>query len=130
MIGSRRDSRGRKDKERKLVDTYLCCRFFFGTQYHPEFLSRPLEPSPPFRGFILAAAGQFTRQQACVLSTLDSKKEEKEDRNNLSEVGGREPPLEYKDMKTKRKLSLGEVNEPNQGNHTTKEKKGKKQSHE
>eukprot|EP00500_Bicosoecida_sp_ms1_P005278 CAMPEP_0203821368 /NCGR_PEP_ID=MMETSP0115-20131106/42942_1 /ASSEMBLY_ACC=CAM_ASM_000227 /TAXON_ID=33651 /ORGANISM="Bicosoecid sp, Strain ms1" /LENGTH=558 /DNA_ID=CAMNT_0050730389 /DNA_START=39 /DNA_END=1712 /DNA_ORIENTATION=- len=31
--------------------------FFFATQYHPEFLSGPLNPSPPFAGLICAAAG-------------------------------------------------------------------------
>jgi CTP synthase len=31
--------------------------FFFGVQFHPEFLSRPLAPSPPFLGLILAASG-------------------------------------------------------------------------
>ncbi len=30
--------------------------FFFGVQFHPEFLSRPLEPSPPFRGFVRASS--------------------------------------------------------------------------
>ena len=29
--------------------------FYMGTQYHPEFLSRPLEPSPPFIGLIFAS---------------------------------------------------------------------------
>ncbi len=29
--------------------------FYLGTQYHPEFLSRPTKPSPPFFGFIRAA---------------------------------------------------------------------------
>jgi len=29
-------------------------RFFFATQYHPEFTSKPLAPSPVFRGFIEA----------------------------------------------------------------------------
>jgi len=29
--------------------------FYFGTQFHPEFLSRPLRPSPPFVGFVRAA---------------------------------------------------------------------------
>lgn len=33
--------------------------FFVATQYHPEFLSRPLRPSPPFLGLVLAAAGQL-----------------------------------------------------------------------
>jgi CTP synthase len=31
--------------------------YFVGTQYHPEYQTRPLQPSPPFRGLILAAAG-------------------------------------------------------------------------
>jgi hypothetical protein len=30
-----------------------------GTQYHPEFQSRPLEPSPPFYGLIMAAGNQL-----------------------------------------------------------------------
>jgi CTP synthase len=30
--------------------------FFFGTQYHPEFLSRPLNPSPVFVHFLAAAS--------------------------------------------------------------------------
>jgi len=29
--------------------------FFFATQYHPEFTSKPLKPDPAFRGFIEAA---------------------------------------------------------------------------
>ena len=29
--------------------------YFFGTQYHPEFKSRPNRPSPPFVGLIEAA---------------------------------------------------------------------------
>jgi len=33
--------------------------YFVGVQYHPEFLSRPMKPSPPFLGFILASCGQL-----------------------------------------------------------------------
>lgn len=33
--------------------------YFVGTQFHPEYLSRPLKPSPPFLGLILAAAGKL-----------------------------------------------------------------------
>jgi hypothetical protein len=36
--------------------------FFLGLQAHPEFKSRPLKPSPPFHGLILASAGKFTRR--------------------------------------------------------------------
>ncbi|CAG8506963.1 4796_t:CDS:10 [Paraglomus occultum] len=31
--------------------------FFVGTQYHPEYLSRPLRPVPTFLGFVAASAG-------------------------------------------------------------------------
>ncbi|KAF9166219.1 CTP synthase ura7 [Actinomortierella ambigua] len=33
--------------------------FFLGVQYHPEYLTRPLKPSPPFMGLILAASGDL-----------------------------------------------------------------------
>ena len=33
--------------------------YFVGVQYHPEYLSRPLQPSPPFLGLLLAAAGKL-----------------------------------------------------------------------
>jgi CTP synthase len=32
--------------------------FFVGLQAHPEFSTRPLNPSPPFLGFIAAACGE------------------------------------------------------------------------
>jgi CTP synthase len=31
--------------------------YYVGVQYHPEFQSRPLKPSPPFHGLMLAATG-------------------------------------------------------------------------
>lgn len=33
--------------------------YYVGVQYHPEYLSRPLQPSAPFTGLILAATGQL-----------------------------------------------------------------------
>ena len=33
--------------------------YYVGAQYHPEFKSRPLAPSPPFHGLILAAIGKL-----------------------------------------------------------------------
>jgi CTP synthase len=33
--------------------------FYIGTQFHPEFKSRPLQPSPPFLGLLLASIGQL-----------------------------------------------------------------------
>ncbi|MGA9142114.1 MAG: gamma-glutamyl-gamma-aminobutyrate hydrolase family protein [Methanocella sp.] len=29
-------------------------KFFLGTQFHPEFKSRPERPAPPFLGFVQA----------------------------------------------------------------------------
>uniref|UniRef100_A0A182VTT6 CTP synthase n=1 Tax=Anopheles minimus TaxID=112268 RepID=A0A182VTT6_9DIPT len=33
--------------------------FYVATQFHPEYLSRPLKPSPPFLGLILASVGKL-----------------------------------------------------------------------
>jgi len=38
--------------------------FFFGLQGHPEFKSRPLSPSPPFLGFVEAAAAAEAAAEA------------------------------------------------------------------
>lgn len=35
--------------------------YYVATQYHPEYKSRPLRPSPPFLGLVLAASGQLKR---------------------------------------------------------------------
>jgi CTP synthase len=35
--------------------------FFCGLQAHPEFTSRPLKPSPPYLGFILASIGKLEK---------------------------------------------------------------------
>ncbi|RHZ65437.1 hypothetical protein Glove_315g58 [Diversispora epigaea] len=48
-----RDLTGRRMEIMELQDH----PFFVGTQYHPEYLSRPLKPSPPFLGFMISAAG-------------------------------------------------------------------------
>ena len=33
--------------------------YYVGVQYHPEYLSRPLSPSPPYLGLILASCGKL-----------------------------------------------------------------------
>ena len=33
--------------------------YFVGVQYHPEYLSRPIKPSAPYLGFVLAASGKL-----------------------------------------------------------------------
>lgn len=44
--------------------------YYVATQFHPEYLSRPLKPSPPFLGLILASIGKLKQYLArgCKLS--------------------------------------------------------------
>jgi len=35
--------------------------FFFATQFHPEFKSRPNKPSPPFKAFLEACVREHER---------------------------------------------------------------------
>ncbi|OBS58999.1 hypothetical protein A6R68_09877, partial [Neotoma lepida] len=48
--------------------------FFVGVQYHPEFLSRPIKPSPPYFGLLLASVGRLPPylQKGCWLSPRDT----------------------------------------------------------
>ncbi|XP_017270765.1 CTP synthase 1 [Kryptolebias marmoratus] len=47
--------------------------YFVGVQYHPEFTSRPIKPSPPYLGLLLAAAEklQCYLNKGCTLSPRD-----------------------------------------------------------
>ena len=40
-----------------LLHSHLDHPYFIGLQAHPEFCTRPLNPSPPFLGFVAAASG-------------------------------------------------------------------------
>uniref|UniRef100_A0A6I8QIR5 CTP synthase n=1 Tax=Xenopus tropicalis TaxID=8364 RepID=A0A6I8QIR5_XENTR len=44
--------------------------YFVGVQYHPEFLSRPIKPSPPYFGLLLASVGRLSQyiERGCRLS--------------------------------------------------------------
>ncbi|MEM2503828.1 MAG: CTP synthase (glutamine hydrolyzing) [Archaeoglobaceae archaeon] len=44
-------------------------RFFLATQFHPEFKSRPLSPSPPFVGFVKSAL-EFKREKSFSIGAL------------------------------------------------------------
>ncbi|KAM9185821.1 LOW QUALITY PROTEIN: CTP synthase 1-like [Dugong dugon] len=48
--------------------------FFVGVHYHSEFLSRPIKPSPPYLGLLLAAVGRLSHclQKGCRLSPRDT----------------------------------------------------------
>ena len=50
--------------------------YFVGVQYHPEFITQPLRPSPPFVGLIAASAGKLddvlTNTELPLTSSVDS----------------------------------------------------------
>lgn len=63
--------------------------YFVATQYHPEYLSRPLKPSPPFLGLILAVKGRLQSyiDRGCLLSPRqlsDASSDEDETVNGVS----------------------------------------------
>jgi CTP synthase len=45
--------------------------FFLGTQFHPEFKSRPLHPHPLFTAFIKAAARNIKIEQAPIKIAME-----------------------------------------------------------
>ncbi|KAF8178438.1 CTP synthase [Pholiota molesta] len=53
MIFAGKDEKGERMQVCELKDH----PFFVGLQAHPEFCTRPLNPSPPFLGFVAAACG-------------------------------------------------------------------------
>lgn len=59
--------------------------YFVATQYHPEYLSRPLKPSPPFLGLILASVGKLQNylNHGCRLSPRQLSDESSEDETEL-----------------------------------------------
>jgi CTP synthase len=61
--------------------------FFVAVQYHPEYLSRPMRPSPPYLGLVLAATGKlqpFLSKSSHKSHNEDSEDEEMEKLVRLS----------------------------------------------
>ena len=55
--------------------------YFVGVQFHPEFSSRPMKPSPPYPGLLLAATGNLNAYllQGCKLSSSDRYRDASDD---------------------------------------------------
>lgn len=66
--------------------------YFVAVQYHPEYISRPLKPSPPYLGLLLAATGKiksfFNRgcQLSPEMSYSEGESEEVELNNSFSSI--------------------------------------------
>ncbi|KAJ3023284.1 CTP synthase ura7 [Thoreauomyces humboldtii] len=53
---------GKDEKGERMIVVELADHpFYVGTQFHPEYKTRPLKPTPVFLGFILAAAGLLSQ---------------------------------------------------------------------
>ncbi|GAB1607828.1 CTP synthase 1-like isoform X1 [Argonauta hians] len=48
-----------EDGERMEVMEFKDHPYYVAVQYHPEYISRPLKPSPPYLGLLLAATGKL-----------------------------------------------------------------------
>lgn len=68
--------------------------YFVGVQYHPEYISRPVRPSPPYLGLILASIGKLPQfiARGCRLSPRCSISDDDEDdyEEELAKLG--KPP--------------------------------------
>ncbi|XP_061710845.1 CTP synthase-like [Cydia pomonella] len=64
--------------------------YYVAVQFHPEYLSRPLSPSPPFLGLILASLGKLKNymSKGCRLSprNLSDVSSDEEDDISLSSL--------------------------------------------
>ncbi|CAL1708955.1 unnamed protein product [Somion occarium] len=59
LVFAGKDEKGERMQVLELPDH----PYFVGLQAHPEFCSRPLNPSPPFLGFVAAACGPTVLQE-------------------------------------------------------------------
>jgi len=65
--GLRFTGKDEKNERMEICELALTAHpFFVGCQFHPEFKSGPLRPSPPFEGLIKASAGLLHREQSFV----------------------------------------------------------------
>uniref|UniRef100_A0A182Y8D5 CTP synthase n=1 Tax=Anopheles stephensi TaxID=30069 RepID=A0A182Y8D5_ANOST len=78
--------------------------YYVATQFHPEYLSRPLKPSPPFLGLILASVGKLE-------SYLDDGQKLFQKQRNLNLTLARETSNEN-DLQQIRERANGIKNEP------------------
>jgi len=64
--------------------------YYVAVQYHPEYLSRPLRPSPPFLGLILASIGKLSAflslEDQLVSNTSDSEDDDDESESELRDL--------------------------------------------
>ena len=76
------------DGERMEIVELLDHPYYVGLQAHPEFLTRPLKPSPAYLGLILASVGEKKLESFLdegIIQYSDGEDDEDEDLSSLSE---------------------------------------------
>lgn len=76
-----RDDDGHEDQVRMEIVELEDHEYYVATQFHPEYLSRPLKPSPPFLGLILASIGKLKSylEKGCRLTPSQLSDEESDE---------------------------------------------------
>ncbi|KAH8405260.1 hypothetical protein KR222_000693, partial [Zaprionus bogoriensis] len=108
------------DKNRMEIIELRDHPYFVATQYHPEYLSRPLKPSPPFLGLILASEGRLQSyiDRGCRLSPRqlsDASSDEDETLNGVSRVTSTFAALKIPGSATQEKKSAEKTTSPKKG---------------
>ncbi|KAG8451225.1 hypothetical protein GDO86_003457 [Hymenochirus boettgeri] len=69
--------------------------YFVGVQYHPEFTSRPIKPSPPYFGLLLASVGRLSQflERGCRLSPRDTYSDRSENSSPDAEIAELKLPI-------------------------------------
>ena len=62
--------------------------YFVGVQYHPEYLTRPMLPSPPYLGLVMAACNKLESYllRNCQLSPRASYEYDSEDDDEITQA--------------------------------------------
>src|SRR3989338_2687216 len=78
------DSKAKRTESSSFSGSRPTHPFFLGTQFHPEFLARPLQPHPLFTEFMKAAKGRGKMNEKNELNKKNMKDEEnKEEREKI-----------------------------------------------
>lgn len=95
--------------------------YYVATQFHPEYLSRPLKPSPPFLGLILASVGKldaYLKEGNKLFSSAHVTSESSSDDDTLFSTNRLLKKMNVSGKPTKQKQPSPDLNGQCNGTHT------------
>lgn len=95
--------------------------YYVATQFHPEYLSRPLKPSPPFLGLILASVGKldaYLKEGNKLSNSAHGTSESSSDDDTLFSTNRLLKKMTISGKRNKQKQPSPEVNGQCNGTHT------------